>query len=203
MDAPPLHTQKCPTVHICSVAALLIGMASLSAETAEFVERQKSVMLAHVALWLTVPVFAQALRPRQTACKERAAFWLLLWAWLAYALHFVHAVFGVFGLNEATPAGALRNALVAQGAVVFFSNLLLTVWWPCALLLYHWRRARWVRVQHGLFLTLLFIAGTGSTLFFAEGASRLTGLALVAALLAGASSRLAPPPLPKLSSSSP
>jgi hypothetical protein len=161
---------------VYTVFALLVAAAILFAERAPALNLYRTIY----TIWATTVLLTPALclyLLRQIS-PTAYSYWLLFWtfSYLAYLVHFVWAVFIIFG--------GFRETFTGQGAIIAGTNFLLTAWWGLDVVL-AWLAPekgwiKWERLGVHLFTFAVFAV---TLLYLKDGRIRILGTILAASVI--------------------
>jgi hypothetical protein len=175
--------------------ALAVAFSLFAAIPQPAVDFARAQFLIRSSLLLTAPaLFLYVLAFRRDPLSN---FWRLYWTFgcLTYLAHFYYAFFILFRADFAA-------VLLAQGAVVAWSNMAVTALWTLDALLSWISRQRpapvfWFRAFTHL---LVFVSFFLATVIFKDGLIRFLGLTMALAVLAALLLRLSTPSQPSSTS---
>ncbi len=157
---------------------LLLGAALLAGETADDPTMSRTVYTIWATTVLVTPALCAFALPGDSARKR--SLWILFWtfAFLAYIVHMLYALFGVY-------QGSFQEFIAGQGVFPAIINVIFTLWWAFDVLLawFHDDAPRWVQVQRiaaHVFIGLTFFA---STVILKHGFINALGAGMTAATL--------------------
>lgn len=166
---------------------LLISISLLSAFPAGDVAMQKAGNTGIASMLLAIPALTLFFAGPRTAAEFTSWRWSWTFSWLAYALHFYYAFFGVFGRPRLSVAEALEVTVQFQDWVAY-TNLAVTIWWTLDVL-FAWlfkNDSRFLHIQRLVlhwFVAISFIAAT--LVFRPELMSKALGAIMAVACILG------------------